>query len=64
MNPFIWPATCSICGEKGMAASGDAYMFGAAHRDPNVCREVLATKAEKLKIREEKLLKLEKEITS
>ncbi len=59
MNPFQWPATCEICGEGGMAASGDVYLSGAVHRDPNVCRKILSLKAKELKEREDKLLEKE-----
>jgi hypothetical protein len=39
MNPFIYPATCSVCGSDGVTADPMAgWLSETVHRDPRVCR--------------------------
>lgn len=46
MNPYVYTATCDICGGPGgatprtAAAAWDAYST-ISHRDPRVCRDYL-----------------------
>lgn len=60
MNPYVWETTCKICGGKGMTTSDDFangyFGSGFAHKNPNVCRQILESKADDLKKREVKLL--------
>jgi len=57
MNPFQWEVTCSVCGGKAMAIEPASFLSSERHihNNPNVCREVLARKAEDLTRREEAL---------
>lgn len=56
MNPYQFETTCDICGGKGMATGG-GYFYGSVHKNPNICREILQEKANKLKAKEKLLQK-------
>lgn len=57
MNPFLFPATCEVCGSDGVgtistaAASWERGSF-VSHRDPRVCADVLARQERQRKKRE------------
>ena len=57
MDPFQWEETCSVCGGKAMAREPTPWdrRYKTVHTNPEVCRDVLARKAEELTKREEAL---------
>lgn len=51
MNPYIYPATCDVCGGEGRARPGEGW-GGGRHVDPAVCAAVLARRRWTLEKRE------------
>lgn len=52
MNPFQFKATCSVCGGDGVTDTrGNSAMWTGgtlSHRDPSICRDVLARRREEI----------------
>jgi hypothetical protein len=56
VNPYRWSTTCHVCGEDGVgtfqtAAAAWDSRSRIAHRNPEVCRDVLERKRRELESR-------------